>query len=282
VVLLNPAPIEFEERDYLDGSIRLRKVPVLDIAGIHKSEDRYEFFREVRGRVIAILQDRRYPVSERLVMLGSFCDSLDKFGKVPDRVEVPEPGTGRPAAQLEAVLELIVARISSDYTERRFLECYAEFMSGLQWTTKSTMEEIGARYGEAYLKYYAPFMCRHEHLMEHYLVNFAFRTMVPFGLPESNQRFTGGDASVRNAPYLWMVACYAITKALLIGMSVQHKLNFSLEHVVKLVQSCTKTFEHSVTFPGRALAMLRANGMHDPASVQTLIQNEAQRRRSSA
>jgi len=37
------------------------------------------------------------------------------------------------------VLELIVARVTSDVNPPRFLDYYKEFMDGIQWTSKSTM-----------------------------------------------------------------------------------------------------------------------------------------------
>ena len=149
------------------------------------------------------------------------------------------------------MLELIVARISSDFNPRRFLDCYREFMSGIQWTSKSTMDEIGIRYAEAYAQYYVPFMSQHEHILEHYLVNYAYRTLFPLGMPESNQRLADDRVpSPIAAQYMLMIAHYAITQTLLIGMAGFHKSAFGVDQVIKLIQSCTKTFEHSTTYPG--------------------------------
>ena len=179
-----------------------------------------------------------------------------------------------PAVQLEVVLELIVARISSDASSRRFLECYREFMSGIQWTSKSTMDEIGSRYAEAYSQYYVPFMSQHEHIIEHYVVNYAYRTLFPFGLPESNQRLQDDRVpSPIAAQYMLMTAHYAITKTLLIGIAGFHKSAFGVDHVIKLIQSCAKTFEHSTTYPGQAIKMLADKAMTTPASLSVLMQN---------
>ena len=179
-----------------------------------------------------------------------------------------------PAAQLEVVLELIVARISSDFNPRRFLECYREFMNGIQWTSKSTMDEIGSRYTEAYSQYYVPLMSRHEHILEHYLVNYAHRTLFPFGLPESNQRLHNDRVpSPIAAQYMLMIAYYAITQTLLIGMAGFHKSAFDVDHVIKLIQSSTKTFEHSLTFPGQVIQMLAGKNMTTSASLCVVIQN---------
>jgi lysine-N-methylase len=177
-----------------------------------------------------------------------------------------------PTAQLEVVLDLIVARISTDSSPRRFLECYQEFMSGIQWTSKSTMDEIGSRYAEAHSQYYVPFMSRHEHILEHYLVNYAHRTLFPFGLPESNQRlFDDRVPSPVTAQYMLMITHYAITKTLLIGIAGFHKSAFGVDHVIKVIQSCAKTFEHSTIYPGQAIRMLADKTMTTPTSLCALI-----------
>jgi lysine-N-methylase len=147
-------------------------------------------------------------------------------------------------------------------------------MNGIEWTSKSTREEIGFRYAEAYSLYYLPFMSRHEHILEHYLVNYAHRTLFPFGLPESNQRLRHDRVpSPIAAQYMLMVAHFAVTRTLLIGLAGFHKAAFDASYVIKLIQSCTKTFEHSAAFPGRAIALLADKGMTTPASLCVLIQN---------
>ena len=292
VLLLNPEPIEFDEGEFSDASIRLANVPALDTSGQRESPDRYRFFRVVRRMVISLLQNRSYPLWKRFFMLGCFCVKLDETVTAGgwDHADVLQAyldnlnndalsdpmasSRADPTAQLETVLELIVARISSDFNPRRFLECYQEFMNGIQWTSKSTMDEIGGRYAEAYSAHYAPFVSRHEHILEHYLVNYAHRTLFPFGLPESNQRLRNERVSSPIlVQYMLMIAYYAITNTVLIGMAGFHKSAFGTEHVIKALQSCTKTFEHSMTFPGRAIEMLAEKAMTTPASLCVLIRN---------
>jgi lysine-N-methylase len=266
MALLNPQPMEFNEAAYKDGSIRGGNLPLLDISSLKDSPDPYRSFREVRSRVISLLQDRSYPVWKRLFMVGCFCENVD--GTYIGGAEYS------PAVQLELVLDLIVARITSDSNPRRFLECYQELMSGIQWTSKSSMEEIGARYAEAYSQHYIPFMSRHEYIFEHYLVNYVHRTLFPFGLPESNERLRDDRVSSPiAAQYMLMVAQFAITKALLIGVAGFHKSAFGIDHVIKVVQSCAKTFEHSTTYPRQVISMLADKAMTTPESLCVLIKN---------
>ncbi len=256
VALLNPAPMEFVEQD---GFIRQGDCPALDVS---LSEE----FPRVQRVVLGLLQDRSHPLWERLLRVGYVCE-----GK---QFDVGIEGVADIAVQLDTVVDLIVARISSDSNPRRFLECYGEFIKGLQWTSASTPKDLAARYREAYEQYYAPFMNRHEYILEHYLVNFVYRTLFPYGLPESNQRLRNDRiASPVTAQYMWMVANYAIVKTLLIGMAGFHKSAFDASHVIKLIQSASKTFDHSATFPGHAIEILAQKGITTADQLSVLIRH---------
>ena len=130
------------------------------------------------------------------------------------------------------------------------------------------MEEIGMRYADAYSRHYAPFMRRHEYILENYLVSYVHRTLFPLGTPESNQRLHNAQVdSPIEAQYILLVAHYALVTGLLTGMAAFHGPVFDTGHVIKLIQSCSKTFEHSATFPGRAMEILT------PSSLSILIQD---------
>ncbi len=293
VVLLNPKPIEFEDQVYVEGSIRPGNIPSLDISSLKTSPEPYPFFGAIRRLVVSLLQDRSYPIWQRLFMVGRVCEQLneaERLGWGPDAGEVIRDDIhslhngalavllakcpADPKLQLETVLELIVARITSDSNPRRFLECYKEFMDGIEWTSKSTMSEIGSRYSEAFNQHYAPFMARNEHMLEHYLVNYAHSTLFPFGVQESNHRLCNNRVpSPIAARYMLMVAYYAITRTLLIGGAGFHKSAFGAGHALKAIQSCAKTFEHSSTFPGRAIGMLAEKSMTTPAGLYVLVRN---------
>jgi hypothetical protein len=96
-------------------------------------------------------------------------------------------------------------------------------------------------------------MTRNEHILEHYLVTYVHSTLFPFGTPESNQRLRHDRVpQLIAARHMWMVAGYAITQTLLVGNAGFHKSGFGAGHVLKAIQSCAKTFEHSMTHPARA------------------------------
>jgi lysine-N-methylase len=299
VVLLNPSRIGFDEKNFGDASIGCIRpgVPALDSSGVGQCREPHGFFGFVQGLVISLLQNRSYPIWKRLAMVGSFCEKLDEMGAQGDdsnavgaiqkyaaRLEdgllddVLDNSVADPDAQLEGALDLIAAGISPDFNPRRFLECYQEFISGIQWTPQSTIEEIGIRFAKARTQYFVGFINRHEHMLEHYLVNYAYRTLLPFGPPVNNRRLRiARDPSPVVAQcvaqYMMMMAHYAITRAILIGMAGFHKSAFGVDHVIRAVQSCTKTFEHSVTYPGLAMEILASKMMTTPASLWVLVQD---------
>jgi lysine-N-methylase len=265
MALLDPRPMQFQEAEFREGAMRPGHIPALDVSGLSGAAEPYGAFREVRGCLIAHLQDRSLPIAQRLLLVGSVCEELVGHGAGADELPPSEP-----AFQLETVLELIVARIRSDANPKRFLECYGEFMQGLAWTPESTMEDIGARYQEAYSSYYVPFLSGHEHMLEHMLVNYAHRTLFPLGLRESNRRLAQDRVPSITAQYMLMIAQYAIVRTLLIGMAGYHKEALRAAHAIKLIQSCAKTFEHSLAFPGLAIAMLADKGMTTRRSLYAL------------
>jgi lysine-N-methylase len=293
IALLDSHPMEFDESQEGTGSARLGSVSVLVTSGSQYPDKPYRHFHEVRRLVLSLLQNRHYPLSSRLIILGHLCDKLHEMAAARDQDGVPDIMRGYAEAidhglfndllsrcvaqttrQLEIVLELIVCRITSDFTPRRFLECYEEFMHGIEWRPESAMAEIGIRYAEAHQQYYAPFMRQHEYVMERLLVNYVYKTLFPFGPQESTQKLSiyRRDSSIP-AQYILMAVHYAILKAILIGMSAYHKSDLSTGHLIKLIQSYAKAFEHSTAFPALADGILAGKGMKNAASMAMLIQN---------
>ena len=292
IVLLDPNPMEFDEAEGPLHDPRLAHLSVLHTSN-GKSDKPYQHFREIRSCVIWLLQSRANPLWKRLVILGSLCDQLQELAIAGGNAQIPEvldayrEGVGRdafdaalnihhpqPAAQLELVLELIVGRISSDFTAPRLLACYQKFMDAMQWTAQSSMDDIGRRYAAAHAQYYNPFLSGHAHMLEHYLVSYVHRTLFPLGPQESTRGLSVHHIaqSIRDQCLL-MMAYYAVIQTLLIGMAGFHKEQFGVEHAIQVIQSFTKAFEHSPTFPERALKILAQKGVNSCAGLAILIRN---------
>jgi lysine-N-methylase len=292
IMLLNPEPIQFDEDEGPAHDQRLGNLSILRTAN-ETSDKPYQYFREIRGFVIWLLQNRSYRLSKRLVILGSLCDQLQETtaagqnSKVPELLEAYRDGMERglfdralnshaaqPAKQLELVLELIVGRISSDFTAPRLLACYQKFMQAMEWTAESSMTDIGRRYAAAEAQYYGPFLSRHAYMLEHYLVNYVHRTLFPLGPQETSRGLAIHHiANTIRDQCLLMMVHYAIVQTLLIGVAAFSKEQFGTGEAIQVIQSFTKAFEHSTSFPERALKILAEKNVDRCANLAILLLN---------
>ena len=78
LVLLDPDPMEFDEEEGPPHDARLGHLSVLTTSNGNSGKP-YQYFREIRGLVIWLLQYRAYPLWKRLVILGSLCDQLQEM-----------------------------------------------------------------------------------------------------------------------------------------------------------------------------------------------------------
>jgi lysine-N-methylase len=286
IVLLDPSPMLFDEVEGPPRDPRLGAMSILNTmpppTSNGESDKPHQYFREIRGFVIWLLQYRAYPLWKRLVVLGSFCDDLHEMtvaGSISETREKLEEYRGmvhhnlldelvdhqppQPAAQLGIVLELIVGRIGSDFTPARFVDCYRQFMHGIDWTETSSMTYIGGRYAEAFSQYFAPFLSEHEYMLEHFLVSYVHRTLFPLG-----QR----ERSIRDHCML-LIAHYAVIQTVLIGLAGFCRTDFNTGHAIQVIQSSTKTFGHSLTFPAQALKILEEHKIESCTGLAMLMRN---------
>jgi lysine-N-methylase len=293
LLLLDPKPMGFDGDEGPLRDPRMGHLAALSTGDDGDFGKPYRYYREIRDFFIWLLQYRAYPIGKRLVILALLCDRLHEMteaGLNSQTLEILE-GIGdavhrnlfdeslrqhrvQPAAQLEIVLDLIVARITAEFTAPRFLACYREFMQGIEWTSKSSMDDIAQRYASACSRYYAPFLGEHEYMLENYLVSYVHRTLFPLGPRESNSEpgIHGATSSIREQ-CLMMMVYYAIIQTVLIGLAGYRKVEFGPVHAIQAMQSATKVFEHSLAFPGRALEILAKAGVKTAADMAVLIRN---------
>lgn len=296
IVLLDPAPMEFDEAEGPPRDPRIRNLSILRTSpqtSSGASDKPYRYFREIRAFVIWLLQYRGDSLWQRLTLLASFCDQLqqlvdtEQLDKTLEAIQAYRDGierglfeqalaSHRPqhVKQLELVVELILGRIRSDYTTPRLLACYKKFMDSMQWTAELSMRELGERYAAAQAQYYAPFIAAHGHMLEHYLVNYVYRTLFPLGAQESTRglSFHHIAKTVRDRCLL-LLAHFGIVQTLLIGMAASYKEQFSTAEAIETIQAFTKAFEHSPSFPERALETLQKKGVTSCVMLAILLLN---------
>lgn len=286
LALLDPAPMRFEELAGEPDS-PFGGFPELATA-CSRGGKPYAHFHEVRGFTLSLLQNRSYALWKRLVILGMFCEELGKLASSDNAYSVPELiqsfNEHIDARRFEPTLENIVAkpglqvsflikateyRISLGSVGQRFLDCYNEFIEGVGYSPALSERELGERYQEVYARYAAPFLERHAYIFEHYLVNYAFRSLFPFGpqtgaYVEQNTVFT---------EFLYMAIRYSLLRSLLVGMAGHYKENLGTDHVVKLVQSFAKAVEHNLPYLKRLAESLAQSNMANLAVMAFLIKN---------
>jgi lysine-N-methylase len=289
IVLTNPSPMEFDQEGGASNGPRTALYPSIRTTDDNSGKP-YRYFHDIRAFIIWLLQRRADPLWKRLVILGSFCDQLHESAAAGREQEIPEVVAGyrnaverdlfgqalnqpaQGAAHLEMIVELIVRRMTSDFTAERFRDCYREFMQGLAWTNESSMTDLGRNYAAAFYEYYWPFMSRHEYMLEHYLVSYVLRTLFPLGpsegLTELSAHRTG--RSIREECLILLIH-YGIIQAILIGVAGFHKSGFGAEHVLRGIQSFAKVFDHSMTFPASALGALKAKQIEKCAALAMFL-----------
>ncbi len=301
LVLFDPMPIEFVEGT--GGHHRLAVHGVINAFSSNHAKDldhpaaksqsadhTEDNVAAVRRLMIGILQNRAFGISQRLVLVGHVCDRLQRSGDselepIRPIVEGFENAirlglfndhlkqiSAKPATQLGVTLNLLAERMSSDFVAPRFHRLFSEFQQGLGWTPETKLEQIEQRYVQCHAEYYLPLMKQHEHMLENYLVSYAFRNLFPYGTMEAAQRLGRVEKSVY-AQYSLMVVHFAILKSLLIGFSGFHRSAFSPEHVAHVVQVATKTLDHSMSFPTRVIEKLQSWALTNPARLSILTHN---------
>jgi lysine-N-methylase len=284
LALTNPHPMQFVERTGKGDETRLGSVGIVDTTNSRHPDEPYRYVHEARSLMISLLQNRGHPMSQRLLVLGRLCGHIEAegteqgCGALQEIIHRPAATSPRPSmptvARLELVIELILARIGSDATGRRFLDCYQCFMAGLDWTMESSMDELAERLDVAYSGPYAHFVAQHEYVLENYLVAYVFKSLFPFGSESVNRKLAEYhfEHSV-SRQYQLMVANFAVIETLLAGMAAFYGLGLGMPQALKLIQSAAKTFEHSLSYPGKALDLLVGKGLADCASVSMLIRD---------
>jgi lysine-N-methylase len=262
LVLLNPSLMQADESATGGRSPYYRFFLMGSPAKNYGSPLRYRW--EIRSLSLLLLQDRAYPLWQRLFILGMFCKRLKKIisqrqiGLVPgllkDYAEIITQGQLRSAMdgisaqtepQLRAVLEIIQRYNDPKFRNTgqiRLWECVQDFLRGIRYDPSSPIESYTQFYAEAHSRYYRPFMLEHPYIMENYLINYVFRTDFPF---LASRQGEGHDVQ---REYLNMCIQYAAIRGLLIGMAGHYRAAFGAGHVVKLVQSFSKAVEHCPAF----------------------------------
>ena len=293
IMLLDPLPMQFAKAQSGGVAGRLGNVPVLNTFDRRCADKPYEIFHNVRQFAIDLVQNRKYVFEDRLIILGLFCNDLDRLSKIHglDKAEnllnrykcrirendfesVIKTIPLQPAALLKVLMILIEYRLKTGITGKRFCDCFAESKEGLRYLPDITDNELAIRYSHAKSCYYDHFMSRHEFIYENYFVNYLFKTLFPFGPQQSP--FPKEMYMVPKGifiEYFLLVFHYAMIKNLLIGISGFYKNDFGEEQIIRLIQSFDKNIGRDIPYLQRMLQFCEENKMENFACTAMLIKN---------
>ena len=238
----------------------------------------HQYLWEIRTLTLALLQDRSYPLWQRMFILGTFCKRLKELlaaredalvpgllrdyagiiveGKLRELMDgIPRRPEARVALAFEVIHRHLAIQLEGPAHER-FRECARDFVSGIGYDERTGIEACVPAFEEARARYYEPFLEERPYFLENYLVNHVFKTRFPFGVN------AGGEANNPQTEFLMMEFLFAAIAGLLTGIAGRYREAFSTQQAVKLVQSFSKAVEHCPELTANVNPELAsANGM---------------------
>lgn len=244
--------------------------------------------RQMRSFALDLLQDRTYPLWQRLFLLGTVCRRVHELTAAQQTTQIPQllaqyatmvlegklrphlDGIpARPGPQLDLVLRLIQRRYQVDQPHQGFADCVGYLLQAIADSPELPRAEPAARYHEAYLRYYEPFAQANPCFMENYLLNYIFRTRFPFAdIADQVQRRIDPLTS-----YLLLALHYRLLQSLLIGAAWRHGEEFSISHAVQVVPTFARGVEHNVKFVAELMSFARSPELQNSDGLAVLLRN---------
>lgn len=246
------------------------------------------YFWQIREFVVTLLQNRAYPLWQRLFLLGTFSRRLDELVKgeakrsFPDLlIDFSRAVTARGLCatmetipsdlrlQLEIVLRLINKGVHKVLPGDGLRQVISRFTDGIGHSPQASMESQVAKYADAYTRVYVPFFERHPYILENYLINAVLRDLYPFGAQLGDPEATPEPARA----FAMLAVRFALIKGLLIGVAGARPDQLCPAEVVRTVQTVFKHFEHNKNFLSASYELLREKGLDNARGPTMLLRN---------
>jgi len=253
LALLEPEPMGFLEINQdLSRPFKLSYL-IENTNNFDEENEPLHYFLILRIFVITILQDRRYSLDERFLLLGIVINKVtrlqesNQLRKLPmlleeyqaqfDGVEdikklinVTDNNIRAPFSK-NFIRQVSDPNILINFPNQRYYECILEITNGLKLEDNNLIytQEL---YMNAYSNYYEPFIQEKEYILENYIVNEVFKELYPFA-----------KLKTINESYIMLLTLYNLIKFHLIGISAYHK-SLDDDIVIKMIQSFTRVILH--------------------------------------
>ncbi len=247
----------------------------------HNGNSMLNDFEGLRNFTISLLQNRNYPLWERIFMLGHFYNALQKstqgregfpvqtlMDSFSERIEMDgwwaeiTSNDANPALQLRFMKEVTdKLNTLTEIDSQKYVRFTEELSEGLGISGKSDQDTEVKKYKRAYEQFYKPFMQSHEYLIENYLVNYVFGGLFPAS--ESTKPFEA---------YRMLAIRYALIKFYLIGISA-HRRGLTEDCCVQFIQAFSKAIEHHHTYLEGIATYMNRKKYDDMPAIEFLLKN---------
>lgn len=273
LALLNQEKVEFDlDERVLPYRANIGKQVLTSTMG---RKDHRKYFFDIRSLVIDLLQERSFSISERLIIIGlyvkrlteglatasfeqiteSFVSSIQNIG---DEKQSFSNFAKRTDVKLQMLISIIEMRVSGGLNSSRYIECLEKVQKGLMLNDSSVRKEDQIKkYEETFENIVASFLADHEYIFENYLVQHAFAS----GFGMSKNLFND---------YSQLVLHYALVKLHIVGLAAYHG-ELTVELVLKLIQSFTKTVNHNQEFLRAMTDVVNKNNANTYAHMAVLV-----------
>jgi lysine-N-methylase len=276
LILLNSEGITFE---FIETSEEVKYV-----ANVHHdktSKDSLKnYFSEIRRTIITILQDNRYDISERLILMGMLSERLEMLYKKFEPHQVSdvlksylllmdkgidksffEELTKKEILLLDICNILMSNRLKHEIKNDRYVNVVEETLEGLQLKGVEHASENHIKiYRQALEKYYNPFISKHHYIFENYLVNQAFSACIPF------------DKDTIFKSYIKFIIQFVVLKIHFVGVG-NFNQGLNKDIAVRIISSFSRSFQHNPTFMNRVYEFLFDNKITSLEAITKLLRS---------
>jgi lysine-N-methylase len=250
--------------------------------------DHAEASRRLRAFTLDLLQDRTYPLWQRLFLLGTVCrrsheliakKSLFKIPQLLAQYATMITDGGLRASldgippridlQLGLVLQLIERRFQLDPPLPPFARSVANFLLTIGQAPGAPQPEMADRFQQAYLDHYLPFEQAFPSFMENYLLNYVFVTGFPHAANLDQER-RSTDPLVN---YILLTMHYRLLHSLLVGAAGQAGADFSTAHAIRVVGAFARAVEHHARFLDVLIEVGRAPELQQSDGLAVVLRN---------
>lgn len=217
-------------------------------------------FWPLRRLHLAILLDRSRSMAERLILLGQLAHSMDRDRNAIRalrglrRALEKNPARHKPSnfaqkasaiapALLVFVLAAIDAAVAANPHNSRVRALVSCFLSGMEYTPRSTETSLAARYQTLCAVQLDPFLSQYPHLVENYLVNQLIRSLYPFGSPLQSPSNPPGAAFFRQFSSILLE--WLFLRIVFAGIAGHHREQLQQHHLVAAAQTLSRTIFHN-------------------------------------